>query len=87
MIIEIRAASRTAPALLLSRRDGGWRFARKQQIRRISAELFCANDNLNCYGVLKKQNRYCPAAAAAYLEPELRIYKNETEAKLPGHGV
>jgi len=41
MIIEIREASWTAPAL--------WRFARKRKIRRISAELFCANDNLNCY--------------------------------------
>jgi hypothetical protein len=41
MIIEIRAASWTAPAL--------WRFARKRKIRRISAELFCTNDNLNCY--------------------------------------
>jgi len=54
MIIEICVASWTEPALPPSRRDGGWRFARKQQIRRISAELFCANDNWNCHGVLKK---------------------------------
>jgi len=41
MIIEKREASWTAPAL--------WRFARKRKMRRISPELFCANDNLNCY--------------------------------------
>jgi hypothetical protein len=41
MVIEIREASWTAPA--------SWRFARKRKIRPISAELFYANDNLNCY--------------------------------------
>jgi len=56
MIPEIREASWTAPALPPSRRakaplrrDGGWRFARKRKIRRISPELFCANDNLICH--------------------------------------
>jgi hypothetical protein len=68
-IIVPREASWSTPVLPPSRRaiaplrrDGGWRFAIKQKIRRISPELFCANDNLNCHGAAKKDCRFSAPA-------------------------
>jgi len=67
MIIEIREASWTAPAL--------WRFARKRKIRRISAALFCANDNMNCYSALVFLNSISVSTFAP-LHRLLAIYRS-----------
>jgi hypothetical protein len=64
MIIEIREASWTAPVL--------WHFARKRKIRRISAELFCANDNLICYSHRKKSKRRLGPATPLATDSDLR---------------
>jgi hypothetical protein len=58
MIIEIREAYWTAPVL--------WHFAKKRKIRRISAELFCANDNLICYRLLTVGDSPKPEAAERF---------------------
>jgi hypothetical protein len=75
MIIAKREASWTAPALPPSRRDGGWRFARKRKIRRISAELFCANDNLNCYNSVSAAPAMSRMPAVMKADfPRIKIY-------------
>jgi hypothetical protein len=67
MIIEKREASWTAPAL--------WRFARKRKIRRISAELFCANDNLNGYNSVSAAPAMSRMPAVMKADfPRIKIY-------------